>query len=136
MGTTAAIIALWLRTAAGRLPARFFMTWECGFGSLTPRMQATATSFAQPLARMFGVLYGYDVHRQIEGEHRRLFPEEIRAESKTEIMLESRVYNPIVVWVNRVADRVASLQAGSIHLYLLTMFGTLLLLLIVGGYVR
>lgn len=136
MGATAAVIVLWLRTAASRHPTRSFITWECGFGNLTSRMQATATSFAQPIARMFGVLYGYDVHRHIEGEHRRLFPEEIRAEPQTEAVLESRFYNPFVVWVNRVADRVVALQAGSIHLYLLTMFATLLILLVVGAYAR
>jgi len=136
MGATAGVIALWLRWADVRRPARVFVTWECGFGTLTSRMQATATSFAQPIARMFGVLYGYDVHRQIEGEHRRLFPEEIRAEPKTEPVLESRFYNPIVLWVNQVAEWLGRLQAGSIHLYLLTMFATLLVLLIAGAYVR
>ncbi len=136
MGATAGVVALWLRSAAGRQPAKSYITWECGFGPLTSRMQATATSFAQPIARMFGVLYRYDVHRQIEGEHRRLFPEEIRAEPKTEVMLESRVYVPIVQWVDKLADRVAGLHAGSIHVYLLTMFATLIVLLIIGGNVR
>lgn len=136
LGATAAVIALWLRAAEERRPARHYITWECGFGDLTARMQATAKSFAQPIARMFGVLYRYDVHRLIEGEHRRLFPEEIRAEPKTETVLESRFYNPIVIWVNSVAERVSQLQAGSIHVYLLTMFATLVALLIVGAYVR
>lgn len=136
MGITAAVILLWLRAAGGKQPVRSYTTWDCGFGILTSRMQVTATSFAQPIARMFGVLYRYDVHRRIEGEHRRLFPEEIRAEPRTEVILELRVYNPIVEWVNRAADRMSHLQAGSIHLYLLTMFATLLVLLVLGGYVR
>ena len=97
---------------------------------------ATASSFAQPIARMFGVLYGYEVHRRIEGEHRRLFPDEIRAEPKTEAMLESRVYIPFVTWVNRAADWIVRLQAGSIHFYLLMMFATLFLLLVLGRYAR
>jgi len=99
-------------------------------------MQVAAASFAQPIARMFGALFRYAVHLHIEGVNRRLFPEEITVEPKTEALLESRVYSPVVRWVNRAGDWVVRLQAGSIHLYLLTMFGTLLLLLAIGGYAR
>lgn len=133
---TVVSIAMWMGSAARRMPVRSFITWECGFGDLTPRMQVAAASFAQPIARMFGTLFHYAVHLNIDGANRRLFPEEITVEPKTEALLESRVYRPLVRWVNRAGDWVVLLQAGSIHLYLLTMFGTLFLLLAIGGYTR
>jgi hydrogenase-4 component B len=133
---TIVVAGLWMESAARRLPVRPFITWECGFGDLTPRMQVTAASFAQPVARMFGALFRYAIHLHIDGANRRLFPEEIKVEPKTEAVLESRLYSPVVRWVDRAGDWVVRLQAGSIHLYLLTMFGTLLLLLVIGGYAR
>jgi len=136
LAITVAATAMWVGSASRRLPVRSFITWECGFGDLTPRMQVAAASFAQPIARMFGTLFRYAVHLHIDGVNRRLFPEEITVEPKTEALLESRVYSPVVRWVNRAGDLVVRLQAGSIHLYLLTMFGTLLLLLAISGITR
>jgi len=129
LAVTAVVIGLWIRSAERVKPARRFITWECGFGNLTPRMQATATSFAQPIARMFGLLYRYDVTRDIKGEQRRLFPDEIHVEPVSVSFLESGVYGPALRLVNRLGGLIQKVQAGSIHLYLLTMFGTLLALL-------
>jgi len=134
--TTIVVAAMWMASAARRIPVRRFITWECGFGDLTPRMQVAAASFAQPIARMFGALFRYAIHLRIDGANRRLFPEEITVEPKTESILESRVYAPLVRWINRSGEWVVRLQAGSIHLYLLTMFATLLVLLVIGGLAR
>lgn len=131
---TGAVVVLWIKSAERKDPTRTFITWECGFGPLGPRMQVTATSFAQPIAWMFGVLFNYAIRLKIDGANRRLFPEEILVEPTTEAMLESRVYSPLVNWVNRLSGWVVRLQAGSVHLYLLTMFIVLLVLLAVGGY--
>jgi formate hydrogenlyase subunit 3/multisubunit Na+/H+ antiporter MnhD subunit len=134
MAATLGVGALWLRSAAVRQPTRSYITWECGFGPLGPRMQVAAASFSQPIARLFGALFRYAVELKIDGSNRRLFPEEITVRPKTETVLESRVYHPLVRWVDRAGDWIVRLQAGSIQLYLLTMFATLLVLLIVGGW--
>lgn len=42
-------IAVLLAFAQRKMPVRKFITWECGFGTLGPRTQYTATSFAQPI---------------------------------------------------------------------------------------
>jgi len=111
-----------------------YITWECGFGPLSPRMQTTAMSFAQPICRMFGALFSYAVNLRIDGANRRLFPADLTVEPSTESVLESRVYGPIIGLVNRLGGMVVRLQAGSIHLYLLTMFLTLIVLLAAGRY--
>ena len=136
LALTLAAGALWMSAATRRRPTRRFITWECGFGDLTPRMQVTATSFAQPIVRLFGAVVRYAIHLHVDGADPRLFPEEITADPHTEAVLESRVYSPIVRLFGRAGDWVVRLQAGSIHLYLLTMFLTLLVLLVIGGHIR
>lgn len=127
---------LWMEQAVRKTPLKTYITWECGFGDLSPRMQITAASFSQPIARMFGGLYHYAIQLHIEGTNRRLFPETLRSESTTVSVLESRVYRPIIRLVNRAGDLVLKLQAGSIHIYLLMMFATLLLLLAMVGQTK
>ncbi|MGO8671360.1 MAG: hypothetical protein ACLQVD_08375, partial [Capsulimonadaceae bacterium] len=122
--------------SVARRPARRYITWECGFGDLSPRAQVSGVSFVQPIARMFSVVFRYAEGIRVEGMDRRLFPEEVTAITSTESVLEARVYDPAARWFGRVADRVQKLQEGSIHRYLLTMFLTLLVLLVIGGYLK
>lgn len=121
-------------TGPGRPAARTYITWECGFGDLTPRAQVNGASFVQPIARMFGVVFRYVETLSVKGA--RLFPDEVTASTSTESVLESRVWRPAALWFGRAADRVLRLQEGSIHRYLITIFITLLILLAIGGYVR
>jgi hypothetical protein len=123
-----------MHTLAKRRPARSYVTWDCGFGPLSPRTQYTATSFVQPVARLFGALYRYETEVVVEGAQRRHFPTEVRAESRHEVYLESRVYSPGLNFVLRLSEGfIMRLQAGSIHQYLLFMVLTLVLLLWLGG---
>jgi hypothetical protein len=68
--------------------------------------------------------------------NRRLFPDDVTAVTTTEAVLETKVYRPAAHWFGRAADRIVGLQQGSLHRYLLTMFLTLIVLLIIGGYGR
>lgn len=133
---TMGVGAAWMQAAARRHPVRTYITWECGFGDPTPRMQVTATSFAQPIARLFGALYHYALHLHVEGDDRRYFPQEMHAEPETKSLLQAMVYAPLMRAVSQAGTVLARLQAGSIHLYLLTMFVTLCTLLLLGRYVR
>ena len=125
--------AAWFSSPGRQARSRSYVTWECGFGDLTPRMQVAATSFVQPIARMFGLMIRYDVQSRADGANPTLFPDEIRVEQRTEAVLETRVYGPALRWVNRAGGFLVRMQAGSIHLYLLTMFVTLLALLVIAG---
>ena len=120
--------------AAKRAPAREYVMWDCGYGPLPARAQYTATSFAQPIARIFGALYRYETAVVVEGKGRRHFPTDVRAESRHEAYLESKVYAPGLRAVQRFSESfVMRLQAGSIHQYLLFMVLTLVLLFWLGG---
>ena len=119
---------------ARRRPARKYATWDCGFGGQIAKGQYTAAAFVQPIVRLFGVLYRYEMSITLEGDRRRHFPTEVRAEASHEAYLESRVYAPLLSGVQRLSERfLYRLQAGSIHQYLLLMLITLALLLWLGG---
>ncbi len=109
-----------------------FITWECGFGDLSPRSQATSGSFSHPLARIFGTILRYKLLVEITGADRRNFPEHIKVEPQMVSVLETLVYLPTLSWIQNLARAFAKLQAGSIHLYLLYVCITLVLLIFVG----
>lgn len=115
-----AAVAIGMAYLARRQPARRYTTWDCGFGPLGPRTQYTATSFAQPISRLFGAVYSYSIEIDVKGRGRRLFPEGVDVSATHEPYLETRVYTPFLRAVQRGAGAfLMRLQAGSIHQYLL-----------------
>jgi hydrogenase-4 component B len=136
LAATFLAVYLWMNRAAESMPARSYVTWECGFGPLSPRMQVSATSFVQPIARMFRAVFRYAEVLRIEGMDKRLFPDEITAVTSSESVLETRIYRPVARLIWRLGDRVLRLQEGSIHRYLMLMAATLAVLLIIGGCVH
>jgi hypothetical protein len=92
-------------------------------------MQVTASSFAQPLLRLFGPPLRYAITREIEGDRGDLFPRRMVVEPTSEAVLEERIYQPLLRRVDRMSAGLVRLQAGSIHAYLLTMLLALLALL-------
>ena len=130
---TLSALAFWMHSLARRNPSRKFITWECGFGSLGPRTQYTATSFAQPISRLFGAIYNYAVEVSVGGRQRRLFPDSVATETVYEAYLETRLYAPLLRALRRASGvLLMRLQAGSIHQYLIYMALVLALLLWVG----
>jgi len=127
---TITIIYFWMNVISRKHPARKFITWECGFGKTSPRSQYTATSFVQPIARMFGAIYHYAVHVELTGKDRRHFPEKISAESDYEPYLQTKFYSPLLRLMRKISGLfLGRLQTGSIHQYLLNMVLVLMLLL-------
>jgi hydrogenase-4 component B len=105
-------------------------TWGCGRIVQTPRMQYTATAFAEPLRRVFAALYrpsedlSIDFHPQS-----RYFVQSI--EYRTHILpwFERYLYEPVLAWVKVWAARARAVQSGSVHAYLSYLVGALVLLL-------
>jgi hydrogenase-4 component B len=124
---------LWMDYASHRMPIRTFITWECGFGALGPRAQVSGMSFAQPIAHMFSVLYRYAQSLESEGG---LFPAEFKSVTTSKSVLEAGIYRPAARFFSDLGDKILWLQEGSIHRYLGTMLITLVILLVIGGYVR
>ena len=116
-------LALWrLRHAAVRRVRRC-AAWDCGFAPPTPRMQYTATAFAQPIRRVFGLLFHVDESVESRGHDG----------TRYQLVVRDRAwglfYAPVAQVVETAARRVARLQSGNIRVYLGWTLSTLLVLL-------
>jgi hydrogenase-4 component B len=130
-GVTVAAVARWV----GRgLPRRSAPVWGCGGTRLDPRMEYTATSFAEPLTRVFDDVLRpeQDVDVTQYAESRYLI-ESVRYRQRVPDRLEARLYPPLLVvaqWWGQWSRRLAN---GSVHRYLAYGFIGLLGVLIVVG---
>jgi hydrogenase-4 component B len=105
--------------------------WDCGFQKINSRMQYNATSFAQPIRRIFGFLFRIreSVEQAPHAGHK-AFPKKITYYLSVKDRIWKWLYKPIVdssFWLSRQAGR---LQQGRIQTYLLYSFITILALLV------
>jgi len=115
-------LGLWL-LGRGIRRVRRCDAWDCGFAPPGPGMQYTATAFAQPIRRVYGLLFHIDegVEQQPDGRRRHRLQVSDRA---WEI-----VYVPVMRAVENAARQVTRLQSGNVRIYLGWSLATLLLLL-------
>jgi hydrogenase-4 component B len=93
--------------------------WACGAEELTSRMQYTATSFAEPLQRIFDDVLRPDT--DIEVTHlaeSRYVADTITYRSRIADAVEERCYTPVIRLVLGAAELVRRVHTGSVHLYL------------------
>ena len=105
--------------------------WGCGRSVQTARMEYTASSFAEPLTRVFDDVLRPDLDVDISHTvESRYYVEAIRYRHQITDAAETRVYAPLlagVAWLGRAARGV---QNGSVHRYLGYMFVALLVVLV------
>jgi formate hydrogenlyase subunit 3/multisubunit Na+/H+ antiporter MnhD subunit len=117
----AVLIAVGLaRWRAGRRPEPVTSPlWACGADELTPRMQYTATSFAQPLQRVFDDVLRPDTDIEVthvaESDYH---IENIAYRARLTDAIEDRLYTPVLRTVARCAQVIRRAHTGSVHLYL------------------
>jgi hydrogenase-4 component B len=110
-------------------------TWGCGRIGQTPRMEYTATAFAEPLRRVFAELYRPTEDLSIDFHpDSKYFVQSIAYRTEVHPWFERVLYAPVVSFLRRTAFRVRWLQAGSLHLYLLYMILALVALLLVSRW--
>ncbi|OPZ23231.1 MAG: Hydrogenase-4 component B [Lentisphaerae bacterium ADurb.BinA184] len=102
-------------------------TWDCGYAEPTPRMQYTATSFAQPLTALFRPLLRTRLHI---GRLSGLFPEGTSLHTETPDLFRQRVIEPFLEGAWRELSGLRRFQHGQAHLYVLYIAVTLLILLL------
>lgn len=117
----AALVAAGLaRWRTRRRPAPVMVPlWACGADDLTARMQYTATSFAEPLQRVFDDVLRPDT--DIEVTHTaesRYMTDRITYRTAIADAIEQRLYTPVVRAVAAAAGLVRRAHTGSVHLYL------------------
>lgn len=117
------VVTAWMLRRGSVRRVRRCDAWDCGFGPPTPRMQYTATAFAQPMRRLFGLLFHVE---QSVGT---------REDGSTHYQLQvgdrawELFYLPLARAVNSASRRVVRLQSGNVRVYLGWTLMTLLVLL-------
>jgi hypothetical protein len=119
----AAALAIWAVRRSAVRRVRRCDAWDCGFAPPTARMQYTATAFAQPIRRVFGLLFKID-----ESVARR-----DGTVPRYQLNIGDRswglLYAPVARAVESAARRVVRLQSGNVRVYLGWTLATLLVLL-------
>lgn len=118
--------------AARRHPRRDVdLPWGCGGERTSPRMEYNATSYSEPLARIFGT--SLSTRRSVEVEHpddAPLLVSGMAFTQETVDLVEDRVYLPAARLAERFGDLARRIQNGSIHRYIGFSFAALLLVLV------
>ena len=121
-----------LRAIRSPRTRRRAQSWACGRSVQTARMEYTATSFAEPLQRVFDDVLRPDLDIDIShAAESRYYVDAIHYRSRIRDAVEVHLYQPVLAalaWWGRVAR---CLQNGSVHRYLGYLFAALLVILIV-----
>jgi hypothetical protein len=124
-GTLAAVAIH--RFASDRL--RRAPAWDCGYPDPSPATQYTASSFAQPIRRVFGTMvFGAREHVEMPppGDMR-----PARLDVDLRDLIWDALYAPIADAIGIGADRLNYLQFLSIRQFLSLVFAALIILLLV-----
>ena len=106
-------------------------SWGCGRVGQTPRMEYTATAFAEPLRRVFTELYHPSKELTIVFHpESKYFVQSIEYRSVITPWFEKALYDPFLRLMNFIARQVRRLQSGSAHLYLVYITLVLVVLLL------
>jgi len=133
IGLLAVMLALWLgsRLLTERR-ARVVDAWACGRDLQTPRMQYTATSFAEPLQRVFADVLqpqsDLEVTHVAESQY---YEQSLTYENQVRDVIEQRGYRPFIDVTLRAGGLARRIQNGSVHRYLAFGFVALLVILVV-----
>ncbi len=109
--------------------------WGCGGARVSPRMQYTATSYAEPLVRVFG--HALDPKRDLEVQHyeeSQHLIHDIAYTHEVSDIVEDRLYTRAVNALSWVGQRARGLQNGSIHRYLAYSFMALIVVLLAASW--
>lgn len=122
-------IFLWFKFGLRTKQVRY-NTWDCGYYDLDSRNEYTATAFSKPFRIAFSFfLLPYRKSEKIRDSfyHVRKFT----YETHTTLVFRNYFYEPLVRLVYSAASKMRKLQPGSIHLYILYIFITLAVLLLI-----
>lgn len=127
LAAISALLIIFKRIAMKFLPIEKALTWGCGYSAPTTRMQISASSFAEPILRIFRKVLGY----HIEGHKPKgTFPKEEEISSHVIDSSETFIFRPIFQWITFLCTKLKIIQYGYVQLYLLYIFVFILVLLI------
>jgi len=125
-----ALVPFVLRMLGADRRLRVGDTWGCGRIGQTPRMEYTATAFAEPLRRVFAELYRPTRDLSIDFHpDSKYFVQSIEYRSEIHPWIERLLYDWPLQGLHGAASWVRRLQGGSLHLYLFYLTLAFLILL-------
>jgi hydrogenase-4 component B len=125
-----ALVPFALRILGADRRLRVGDTWGCGRIGQTPRMEYTATAFAEPLRRVFAELYRPTRDLSIDFHpDSKYFVQSIEYRSEIHPWIERVIYDRPLQGLHHAASWVRRLQGGSLHLYLFYLTLAFLILL-------
>ncbi|HEY5105042.1 MAG TPA: proton-conducting transporter membrane subunit [Acidimicrobiales bacterium] len=115
-----------------RRPARKVGAWRGGGGQPTARMQYTATSYAEPLQRVFSDVLRPEIDVEVtHAVESHYYEQSLSYEIRVDDAVERLAYQPVIRTLTRVGLAARRLQNGSVHRYLAFGFIALLIVLVV-----
>ena len=108
-----------VRVLATRRAARAARLWDCGAGPLSARMEYTATSFAEPLQRVFDDVL--QAEQDVDVTHARessYLVQTIEYRRRVPDRIERRLYEPVLAAMAAWGRAGRALAPGSVHRYL------------------
>jgi hydrogenase-4 component B len=131
------IVALGVAVGGRRILSRCYEVrrapvWGSGRAFQTARMTYTATSFAEPLQRVFDDVLqpSHDLDISPSGESR-YYVESVQFGTRGVDLFERHLYQPVFSFVRAIGNKARLLQNGSVHRYLAYSFIALLVVLLV-----
>ena len=120
------LLGLWYRKRLAATPCSTAPTWGCGYLAPTPRMQYSASSFADSLVQLFAALLRpQHASPRITG----FFPQETSFHSHVPETVLERIYLPLIKRIYEFVSPLRRMQSGFLQHYMLYIFITLLVLL-------
>jgi hypothetical protein len=106
--------------------------WACGADDLTTRMQYTATSFGEPLQRVFDDVLRPDTDIEVTAfEESQYLVAKVAYRARISDAVQDLLYTPVIRVVAVCANGIRRAHTGSVHLYLAYgALGVLIVLLV------
>lgn len=121
LGLVAALVAVAgvMRMATARQARREARLWDCGGGPMSARMEYTATSFAEPLQRVFDDVVQPELDVDVSHhEESRYLVQAVEYRRKVPDRIEQRLYQPVLSLIAAWGRAGRGLASGSVHRYL------------------
>jgi len=135
LGCVAAGSLGFVKAMGGRTQKITANTWDCGFGSLTERMQYTASSVSYPLRIIFKFLFRptLQIQKELEYGSSNYAKRSITVNQNTKDIFEQMIYRSIISACIAFFGKIRLIQTGKVNAYVLYVMVILVVLLI---YVR
>ena len=125
-----AVVYFSLRSKRRTTPVPRRDPWDCGFGSLSARMQYSPTAFTMPIRQIFRPVFNVREENIREVDPRLpTNPVNLRYLIQIEDRCWNAVYKPVESIIHRASRLVGLLQTGQLRHYLAYSFITLLIML-------